>query len=41
MSQSNIYPKDCTYGCNTRIYWNTAVNKYWEVLAQITPTLLS
>jgi hypothetical protein len=34
MSQSNIYPKDCPYGCNTRIYWNTAVNEYWEVPAQ-------
>ena len=33
MSQ-NIIPKDCTYGCNTRIYWNTVVNEYWEVLAQ-------
>jgi hypothetical protein len=34
MSQSNIYPKTCGYGCNTRIYWNTSVNEYWEVLAQ-------
>ncbi len=30
MSQ-NIIPKDCSYGCNTLIYWNTFVNEYWEV----------
>ena len=30
----NIYPKSCTYGCNTQIYWNTSVNEYWEVFTQ-------
>jgi len=33
MSQ-NIIPKDCSYGCNTRIYWNTATNEYWEVFSK-------
>jgi hypothetical protein len=31
MSTHNIIPKDCSYGCNTRIYWNTAENAYFEV----------
>ena len=30
-TQNNIIPKDCSYGCNTRIYWNTAENAYFEV----------
>lgn len=30
----NIYPKSCTYGCNTQIYWNTATNEYWEVFTK-------
>ena len=30
-NQHNIIPKDCSYGCNTRIYWNTAKNSYFEV----------
>jgi len=36
MSSSNtvINPKDCSYGCNTRIYWNTAENSYFEVFSQ-------
>jgi hypothetical protein len=34
MSTQNIYPKDCAYGCNTRIYWNTAENTFFEVLSQ-------
>lgn len=34
MSNQNIIPKDCSYGCNTRIYWNTAVNEYWEVFSK-------
>ena len=34
MSQSNIYLKTCSYGYGLQIYWNTAVNEYWEVLAQ-------
>jgi len=32
--QNNIIPKDCSYGCNTRIYWNTAENSYFEVFGQ-------
>lgn len=28
---SNIFPKSCSYGCNTRIYWNTSENTYFEV----------
>jgi hypothetical protein len=27
---TNINPKDCVYGCNTRIYWNTSTSEYWE-----------
>lgn len=34
MSQNNVYPKTCTYGCGLQIYWNTSTNEYWEVLAQ-------
>jgi len=34
MSQNNIYPKICGYGCGLRIYWNTAVSEYWGVLTQ-------
>jgi hypothetical protein len=30
-NNNNIYPKDCTYGCNTQICWNISVNEYWEV----------
>ena len=30
-TNQNIYPKSCSYGCNTHIYWNTSVNEYWEV----------
>ena len=33
-SNTNIIPKDCSYGCLTRIYWNTAVNEYWEVFSK-------
>jgi hypothetical protein len=33
-NQNNIYPKSCTYGCNTQIYWNTSVNEYWEVFTK-------
>ena len=28
-----INPKDCSYGCSTRIYWNTSENAYWEVFS--------
>lgn len=34
MSTQNIIPKDCSYGCSTRIYWNTAENAYFEVFNQ-------
>ena len=33
-NNTNIIPKDCSYGCNTRIYWNTAENTYFEVFNQ-------
>ena len=33
-NQNNIIPKDCSYGCNTRIYWNTAENSYFEVFTK-------
>src|SRR5215210_8932021 len=33
-SQNNINPKDCVYGCNTKIYWNTAENSYFEVFTK-------
>jgi hypothetical protein len=33
-SQNNIIPKDCVYGCNTKIYWNTAENSYFEVFTK-------
>src|SRR5215211_2492198 len=29
----NIIPKDCSYGCNTRIFWNTSENAYYEVFS--------
>ena len=36
MSSTNtvINPKDCSYGCSTRIYWNTAENAYFEVFTK-------
>jgi hypothetical protein len=36
MSSTNtiINPKSCNYGCNTRIYWNTSENAYFEVFAK-------
>ena len=33
-NQNNINPKSCNYGCNTQIYWNAAVNEYWEVFTK-------
>ena len=27
---TSINPKDCVYGCNTRIYWNKSTNEYLE-----------
>jgi hypothetical protein len=32
-SQNIINPKPCNYGCNTRIYWNTSENAYYEVFS--------
>ena len=31
---NTINPKSCSYGCNTRIYWNTSENAYFEVFAK-------
>ncbi len=31
---STINHKDCIYGCNTRIYWNTLTNEYLEVVSK-------
>ena len=31
---SNIIPKNCVYGCNTKIYWNTLNSEYLEVLTK-------
>ncbi|HET9807313.1 MAG TPA: hypothetical protein VFP49_10420, partial [Nitrososphaeraceae archaeon] len=33
-STSNINPKPCNYGCNTRIYWDVNQNTYFEVFSQ-------
>jgi hypothetical protein len=33
-SSTNIIPKDCVYGCNTRIYWNNEENAYFEVFSK-------
>jgi len=33
-SINTINPKPCNYGCNTRIYWNTSENAYFEVFAK-------
>lgn len=33
-SNTNIIPKSCTYGCNTRIYWNNEENAYFEVFSK-------
>ena len=32
-NQNTINPKNCSYGCNTRIYWNTSENAYYEVFS--------
>ena len=37
MSSSNastISHKDCIYGCNTRIYWNTLTSEYLEAVSK-------
>jgi hypothetical protein len=33
-NNQNIIPKDCSYQCGTRIYWNTSENSYFEVFTQ-------
>jgi hypothetical protein len=33
MTNQNINSKPCNYGCNTRIYWNTSENAYFEVFS--------
>jgi hypothetical protein len=35
-STSNINPKPCNYGCNTRIYWDVNQNAYFEYSVRIT-----
>jgi hypothetical protein len=30
-NNKNIIPRDCSYQCGTRIYWNTSENAYYEV----------
>jgi hypothetical protein len=31
---STINHKDCIYGCNTRIYWNTLTSEYLEAVSK-------
>ncbi|MDQ4073792.1 MAG: hypothetical protein M3162_05735 [Thermoproteota archaeon] len=31
---TNINPKDCIYGCNTKIYWNASNSEYLEVITK-------
>src|SRR5215208_1199616 len=33
-SNQNITTKLCIYGCGLNLYWNTAVNEYWEVFTK-------
>ena len=33
-TNQNIIPKDCSYGCSTRIYWDTNQNAYLEVFTK-------
>src|SRR5918995_3581071 len=33
-TNQNIIPKDCNYGCSTRIYWNTLENAFFEVFTK-------
>ena len=33
-NNNNINPKPCIYNCNTRIYWNTSENTYFEVFTK-------
>ena len=34
MNSNTINPKPCNYGCNTRIYWNTLENTYFEIFSK-------
>lgn len=34
MSNQNIIPKDCSYGCGTRIYWDNSQSTYLEVFTK-------
>lgn len=33
-SSTNIIAKVCSYGCNTRIYWNTSESAYFEIFSK-------
>ena len=33
-SSTNIIPKDCSYGCKTRIYWDNSQSIYLEVFTK-------
>ncbi len=33
-NNQNINPKSCVYGCGIQIYWDSSVNKYWEVFTK-------
>ena len=33
-SNTIINPKDCSYQCGVRIYWNTSENAYFEVFSK-------
>ena len=30
---TSFNPKPCSYGCNTKIYWNNDENPYFEVFS--------
>ncbi len=34
-NSTNIIFRDCAYGCNTKIYWNTPTGEYWEVATKV------
>src|ERR671910_642191 len=43
-NNNNINPRPCVYGCGIKIYWNSSVNEYWEVLTKkrhICPNIVS
>jgi hypothetical protein len=33
-TNQNIIPKDCSYGCGTRIYWDNSQSTYFEVFSK-------